>query len=161
VPSYGRHDGGTDCVLYDPWADLTRRPDIVCRSCRLPAGDGLWFRDIRAIALDDRLDRVGRRVALAHELVHVDHDDQQIARIGPDGPRQARRQETRADQEAARRLITLRALGRALAAHPTDLPSVADELDVTVQLLVVRIETLHPSEQGKLRARVDRDGHAA
>jgi Zn-dependent peptidase ImmA (M78 family) len=148
-------------VLYDPWADLTRRPDIVCRSCRLPAGDGLWFRDLRAIALDDRLDRVGRRVALAHELVHVDNDDEQLAQCGPDGPRQARRQETRADQEAARRLIHLRALASALAAHPRDLPAAADELDVTVQLLVVRIETLHPSEQGKLRAWADREHHAA
>lgn len=148
-------------MLYDPWADLARRPDIVCRSCRLPAGDGLWFRDLRAIALDDRLDRTGRRVALAHELVHVDHDDHQVAGCGPDGPRQARRQETRADQEAARRLVPLRALGRALAAHPRDLPAAADELDVTVHLLVVRIETLHPAEQGKLRAWAERDEHAA
>lgn len=148
-------------MLYDPWADLARRPDIVCRSCRLPAGDGLWFRDLRAIALDDRLDRVGRRVALAHELVHVDRDDHQIAHCGPDGPRQARRQETRADQEAARRLIAIGALRRALATHPRDLSAAADELDVTVHLLVVRIENLQLTEQDQLRARADRDGHAA
>jgi Zn-dependent peptidase ImmA (M78 family) len=148
-------------LLYDPWADLARRPDIVCRSCRLPAGDGLWFHDLRAIALDDRLDRTGRRVALAHELVHVDFGDEQVAQCGPDGPRQARRQESRADQEAARRLIPLRALGQALSAHPHDLSAAADELDVTVHLLVVRIERLHPAEQGKLRARAGRDDHAA
>lgn len=147
--------------LYDPWADLARRPDIVCRTCALPGVDGLWFADLRAIALDERLDRIGRRSALAHELVHVDHGDTQIAHVGPDGPRQARRQESRADREAARRLVDVDALGRALAAHPHDLAAVAEQLDVTVHLVVCRIENLHPAEQGQLRDVENRDEHAA
>lgn len=146
---------------YDPWGDLARRPDIVCRSCRLPQGHGLWFPDLRAIALDDRLDRVGRRCALAHELVHVDHQDEQIAHVGPDGPRQARRQEARADREAARRLIALERLGAALAAHPHDLAAVAAELDVTVPDVVCRIENVTPDEQHRLRELEARDEHAA
>lgn len=148
-------------MLYDPWADLAARPDIVCRTCRLPAGDGLWFPDLRAIALDESLDRVGRRSALAHELVHVDHADVQIAGCGPDGPRQARRQESRADREAARRLIPVSALGHALATHPHDLGAVAEDLDVTVHLVVCRIEQLQPAEQVQLRGRLARDEHAA
>ena len=149
-------------MLYDPWADLAARPDIVCRSCPLPAGlEGLWFPDLSAIALDDTLDRVGRRSALAHELVHVDHGDVQVATCGPDGPRQARRQEARADQGAARRLVTLPALAEALAAYPHDLAAAADHLDVTVHLLVVRIEHLRPTEQQKLRRELDHDDVAA
>lgn len=146
---------------YNPWADLARRPDIVCRSCRLPHGTGMWFPDLQAIALDERLDRVGRRSALAHELVHVDHGDTQLAHLGPDGPRQARRQEGRADREAARRLVDVNHLGRALAAHPHDLAAVAHELDVTVAVVVCRIENLRPAEQQHLRARSEADEHAA
>lgn len=139
---------------YNPWADLARRPDIVCRSCRLPHGTGMWFPDLPAIALDERLDRVGRRCALAHELVHVDHGDTQVAHLGPDGPRQARRQERRADREAARRLVPLADLARSLACHPHDLEAAAEELDVTVHLLVVRIEHLRAAERHELRAQL-------
>ena len=149
-------------MLYDPWADLAARPDIVCRSCPLPIGsDGLWFPDLRAIALDETLDRVGRRSALAHELVHVDHGDVQVAASGPDGPRQARRQEARADLGAARRLIALPALGDALATYPHDVAAAAEQLDVTVHLLVVRIERLNASERQELRQQLDRGDVAA
>lgn len=146
---------------YNPWADLARRPDIVCRSCRLPHGTGMWFPDLQAIALDERLDRVGRRSALAHELVHVDHGDTQVAHVGPDGPRQARRQESRADREAARRLVCVDRLGAALAAHPHDLAAVADQLDVTVPVVVCRIENLRAAERAHLRAKSETDEHAA
>jgi len=147
--------------VYDPWADLAARPDIICRTCPLPVGEGMWFPDLQSIALDERLDRVGRRSALAHELVHVDHGDVQVAGCGPDGPRQARRQEARADQKAARRLIRLPALAAALATHPHDVAAAADDLDVTVHLLVVRIEHLHAVEQRDLRTHLDHHGDVA
>jgi Zn-dependent peptidase ImmA (M78 family) len=148
-------------VDYCPWEDLARRPDIVCRSCALPGVDGLWFPDLKAIALDERLDRAGRRSALAHELVHVDRGDVQVAHIGPDGPRLARRQEARADQEAARRLVTADALAFALASYPYDLAAVADELEVTLAVVVCRIENLHPAEHGYLRIRMGSHEHVA
>lgn len=146
---------------YCPWEDLAGRSDIVCRSCALPGVDGLWFPDLRAIALDERLDRAGRRSALAHELVHVDRGDVQLAHIGPDGPRLARRQESAADQEAARRLITVDGLALALATYPYDLAAVAEELEVTVAVVTCRIENLHPAEQGYLRIRMGSREHVA
>ena len=148
-------------MTYSPWEDLARRSDIVCRSCALPGVAGLWFPDLKAIALDKRLDRSGRRCALAHELVHVDHGDVQVAHIGPDGPRLARRQEARADREAARRLIHVDALALALATYPYDLAAVAEELEVTIAVVACRIENLHPAEQGYLRTRMGSSEHVA
>ena len=146
---------------YCPWEDLAGRDDIVYRSCPLPGVDGLWFPDLKAIALDRRLNRAGRRSALAHELVHVDSGDVQLAHVGPDGPRLARRQEARADREAARRLIPVDALALALATYPYDLAAVAEELEVTLDVVACRIENLHPAEQGYLRTRMGSSEHVA
>ena len=147
-------------MAYDPWADLAGRDDITFGVTRLPKGDGWWMPWVRGIALDDRLDRVGSRCTVAHELAHVDHDDCHLATAGPDGPRQARRQESRADQAAARRLIPLPALAAALATHPDDAAAAAEELDVTVNVLFCRVQNLHPAEEGQLRALLDRSDHA-
>lgn len=139
-------------MSYDPWSDLHARPHICCdwHTHELPVGDGWWLPDVLGIVLDRRLSRVQRRCALAHELVHVDHGDEQVAHVGPDGPRLARRQESRADQEAARRLIDVHCLAVALRAHPDDPATVAEELDVTVDVLHCRLDTMHPAERGLL-----------
>jgi Zn-dependent peptidase ImmA (M78 family) len=139
-------------LSYNPWVDLGSRPHICCDSqtVELPAGNGWWLPDVMGIVLDRRLTRVERRSALAHELVHVDNGDEQVVRIGPDGPRMARRQETRADREAARRLIDLSALAAALCAHPHNPTAVADELDVTVEVLHCRLDHLRVEERAVL-----------
>lgn len=139
-------------MTYNPWADLASRPHICCdtHTVELPSGRGWWLPDVMGIVLDRRLTRVERRCALAHELQHVDYGDVQVAGVGPDGPRMARRQERRADREAARRLVHVEALVVALRAHPHDPAAVADELDVTIDVLRCRLEDLHPGERGHL-----------
>lgn len=136
-------------MTYNPWADLGSRPHICCdaHTVELPVGKGWWLPDVMGIVLDRRLSRVERRCTLAHELQHVENDDTQVAPIGPDGPRLARRQEKRADREAARRLIDVHHLGAALRAHPHDPSAVAEELDVTTDVLRCRLDHLSRAER--------------
>lgn len=148
-------------MRYSPWRDLAARPHITLGITRLPVGDGWWVPHRSVILLDDRLTRVERRCTLAHELRHVDHGDHQVAPIGPDGPRLARRQETRAEQAAARDLIGSRELVDALMAHPDDPAQAAEHLDVTVDVLAVRLAHLQPEERDALRAELARGDHAA
>ena len=138
-------------MAYSPWADLGARPHICCdtHSVELPHRGGWWLPDVMGIVLDRRLSRVERRCALAHELRHVDNNDVQVAAVGPDGPRMARRQEERANQQAARHLISLTALIEAMRSHPHDPAVVADELDVTVDVLRCRLEGLQLAEDRK------------
>lgn len=150
-------------MTYSPWADLHARPHICCdaHTVELPTGDGWWLPEVMGIVLDRRLTRVQRRCALAHELRHVDHHDEQVAHIGPDGPRLARRQETRANQEAARRLVDVRSLARALRAHPDDPTTVAEELDVTVDVLHCRLDHLDAAERARLVEALNDEGNAS
>lgn len=150
-------------TTYNPWADLGSRPHICCdsRTVELPAGTGWWLPDVMGIVLDRRLTRVERRCALAHELRHVDNGDVQIFPIGPDGPRLAKRQETRADREAARRLVSVNALAAAMRTHPNDPAAVAHELDVTVDVLRCRLDHLADAERGWLEEELGRHDHAA
>lgn len=138
---------------YDPWRDLARREHITLAVTRLPVGAGWYFSDIPGIALDDRLDRVGRRCALAHELAHVDlgHTHQAAGR-GPGTSRIARRREVEADVLAAVRLISLDDLADALrwALCPEE---VAHELDVTEDLARIRVEQLTTDEKTFIEAR--------
>jgi Zn-dependent peptidase ImmA (M78 family) len=135
-------------MTYSPWADLHARPHICCdwHSVELPVGHGWWLPDVLGIVLDRRLNRVQRRCALTHELRHVDHDDEQLAHLGPDGPRLARR----AEREAAALLVDVEPLAAALSAHPDDPAAVADELDVTLDVLHCRLDTMSSSERTRL-----------
>lgn len=150
-------------AAYNPWADLGSRPHICCDShtVELPAGAGWWLPDVMGIVLDRRLSRVERRCALAHELQHVDRGDVQVFTVGPDGPRLARRQERRADREAARRLVEVQALAAAMRAHPDNPAAVAEELDVTVDVLLCRLETLGLEERALLVFDLNGLDHAA
>lgn len=143
----------TTGAKYDPWRDLARREHITLAVTRLPVGLGWYFHDIDGIALDDRLDRVGRRCALAHELAHIDlGHTHQVAGRGPGTSRIARRREVEADLLAATRLITIDALADALrwALCPEE---VAHELDVTEDLARIRVEQLTDTEKSFIEAR--------
>lgn len=140
---------------YDPWQDAETRRDVdVVVDHALPQskGDGWWIPALRAIVVRDGLHPTHSRCVLAHELVHVDDHDEQLAGHGPDGTRQARRVEHRADRKAARRLMHIRDLVAAVITHPADPAAVAHELDVTQHLLRVRLDHLHPGERGALAA---------
>jgi Zn-dependent peptidase ImmA (M78 family) len=142
---------------YDPWQDAETRNDVdvvIDPALPLKRGDGWWIRALRAVVIRDGLHPTHSRCVLAHELVHVDLDDEQLAVRGPDGTRQARRTENRADRKAARRLVDIHDLVAAIATHPTDPAAVAHELDVTAHMLRVRLEHLQPAERELLAAAV-------
>lgn len=62
--------------------------------------------------------------------------------------------ETEAEQRAARKLIDIRALAEAAAAHWEDAHRVAEELHVDYDTLMVRMNHLHPSERALLKRRM-------
>lgn len=62
--------------------------------------------------------------------------------------------ESEAEQRAARKLISIRALGEAAAACGHDPHRVAEELHVDLGTLLARVRHLHPSERGYLKRRL-------
>lgn len=147
---------------YDPWADADQRTDLdYLLDDALPRGDAWWLPWLKLIIIRESLPAVVKRCVLAHELVHVDHGDVQLAHVGPDGPRLAHRQEERADREAARRLLDLRDLAAAMLAHPANPRAVAHELDVTIDVLQHRLQHLRPAEDRWLRTELAGRDHAA
>jgi hypothetical protein len=112
--------------------------------------DGWYLSDVPGIALDDRLTRIQRRCVLAHELAHIDLDHHdQVAGCGPGSARLARRNEVAADRLAARRLIRLDDLISWLP-YAAGSSEAAELLDVTEQLLGVRLAALDARERGIL-----------
>lgn len=141
-------------MRYSPWEHLAALTHITFGLTRLPAGHGWWLPDMKAIALDDRLNRVERRCVLAHELVHAERLDTNCHYDGPSGARAARRQEASADVIAAHRLITIDDLVFALREHPLDPPAVADALDVTTTALRTRLCALTPFDKKHIEHRL-------
>lgn len=141
-------------MKYSPWADLAAQPDLslVYESRRITGHRGLYDHRTRTITLDPGLVRRQARSVLAHELRHAFHSD-----MGHGNPVQ----ENRADREAARLMIDVRDLGRALQLHDEHHESVAIELNVSNYLLGVRLKALHPSEAHLIRRIVRRLGSVA
>lgn len=147
---------------YDPWQDVNARQDLDwLLADDLPRGDAWWMPWWRLIVVRASLHPTEQRCVLAHELVHVDHGDEQLVGCGPDGPRQARRQETRADREAARRLLDMADLASAMLTHPTNPRAIAHELDVTVEVLHQRLDHLSDDEGRWLEQELERRDDAA
>jgi Zn-dependent peptidase ImmA (M78 family) len=140
---------------YDPWRDLAQRTDLTFVVTRLPVGEAWYFHDIRGIAIDDRLDKVRRRCALAHELAHIDLGHHtQTAGCGAGTSRIARRREVHADQLAAERLITVDDLAEAFRwVHVVGPEEAAAELGVTTELVKRRVKTLTAEEKAYIEAR--------
>ncbi len=137
-------------AAYDPWKDLASRPDITYGRTELPGGaGGMWFPDLRAIAIDRRLPRVGARCVLAHELAHVDLNHQQCVGYGPDSLRLARRREHEATRLAARRLLPVTLIA-AKYVEDIPLPDLAADLAVTEAMLHIRLGTLTNEERTAL-----------
>lgn len=130
-------------MTYSPWDDAARRhPHVHIEWHPLLPAHAAWVPAHDVILVDESISRTERRCALAHELAHIDTGDEPT-----DLCFFARRQETAADQLAARRLI-----------HPDDLAAavrwchdpreLAEYLDVTLNVLALRCALLHPSERG-------------
>ena len=136
-----------------PWRRLRDRPDWLLEWALLPPGlMGSTCHRRRVITLDLRLSQAERRCTIAHELEHVERGPM------PSDPILAAREEESIERAVARRLVTIRALGDALAwARTRD--EAAEELWVDVATLEARLRSLHPAERAYLTRRLS--GHDA
>jgi hypothetical protein len=123
--------------MFHPWLNLRALPHITVHWLPLD-GDIQAVTDGHAtICMDPRLLQVERRCSLTHELVHIER-----GHTGPCNPkieRQVRR-------ETARRLVTITDLIDALK-WSRSVPELADELWVTVGVLMDRIDSLSAHER--------------
>lgn len=128
---------------YNPWLDAFRRhPDIHIEWHPIAPLRGAWMPAERVILIDDGISTVERRCALAHEIAHIDTGDQPT-----DLCFFARRQETAADRLAARRLVDVHELA-SVVRWCRDPREVAEQLDVTLEVLALRGAMMHPAERG-------------
>ena len=130
-------------MAYDPWGEVPAEWSVnfvvmpVRGMCR-------WNR--RMILLDISLSRVEERCTLTHEIVHAER--------GPFPRWATAREEAAVNALVARRLISLDALGEALAwsLHPA---VAAEELDVDPPTLEALLRDLAAAEVEALRRRLE------
>lgn len=127
---------------YSPWDELVARPEIELCWREMHDRVGQYHHGLRRITLDPRMPKRQRRSVLCHELRHAEAGDEHTA-----CDRANLRQEQAADQRAARLLIDVRDLARAMVVHDCHHSAVAVELHVSDRLLSVRLDHLHPSER--------------
>ncbi|MEO8888786.1 MAG: ImmA/IrrE family metallo-endopeptidase, partial [Jatrophihabitantaceae bacterium] len=133
--------------LYDPWRELRENwPEIEVVS--EPMSGGL-LGELRypVIALRSGTSAAQRRCTLAHELVHLERG---VIDCGP----WSAREELRVHAEAARRLVGLTALARAMSelGGDHDVGALAGLVDVDQQTMRLRLRLLTPRERSRLRA---------
>jgi Zn-dependent peptidase ImmA (M78 family) len=149
-------EGGTPRLSYDPAADAADRyPDWIIRTADLGGViPEVLSRSRRVILIEHAHTEAQRRCSLAHALAHLDlgHTDT------PDGWFE-RREEVEADDLAARRLIPLPDLARALA-WSRDRDEVARELGVDTSMLASRQDRMRTDERRRLRRLLSRSDRA-
>lgn len=130
--------------MFHPWRSLRALTHVVVEWVRPhPAAPG-GTNGVDVIWLDPRLLQVERRCVLTHEMVHLEHGHQGCQPAAVEHAVRA---------EAARRLITLEDLSRALPwAHTLD--ELADDLWVTPLVATDRLAALTRDELAHLRARL-------
>lgn len=97
----------------------------------LPGSErGRWYASKKVIVLQSGMSATRTRCALCHELGHafLGHDMSTL------DPVIRARQERQADEYAAERLITAESYARAETLHGAYLPSIANELNVTLAI---------------------------
>jgi Zn-dependent peptidase ImmA (M78 family) len=134
---------------YSPWGELAGLTEVTLEWRALAGRLGQYVHRTRTITLDPRMPRRQQRSVLCHELRHATAGDVRTL-----CDRVNLRQEQRADQDAARLLIHLDDLARALAVHDEHLSAAAVELRVSDAMLRVRLQHLHPSERHYLTRRL-------
>lgn len=140
-------------MTYSPWSAIGELEDVIVGFVPLPDGMGWWEPDERVMLIDSRLDRVCRRCTAAHELEHILAGDE--ACVGTsDDHYYTLRTERRASIRAARKLIPLEELAEAILLYDDDDFLVAEHLDVDLETLDVRRDSLHPQERHYLRQRM-------
>jgi hypothetical protein len=130
---------------WNPWAELRGRPELYVAILELRHGDAFYWpcpdgSKRCAIGLGGHLDRVGRRCALAHELVHHERGGG-CSWVGqPDTwSSVVARDEAAVDEEVARRLVPVGELAEMVAAvedlgDGLEVWHVAEEFDVTAEV---------------------------
>lgn len=135
---------------WSPWHYLhTRFPDVEVYETEL-AGDMLGCVDIagRRVWIDRRLTSAEKRCTVAHELGHLERGS-----LCAPGAESA---EERAIEEwAARRLVDVRALARALQ-WSADVHEIAEELWVDEHIVRARFRSLTDEEQDLVLAAIER-----
>lgn len=116
----------------DELYDLLRALGVRVVIAELPPDrDGEYEHDARVIRLRPRMARRLHRSVFAHECAHAVFGDVPVA-----DPRQAERNECRADEWAAQHLITVDDYGWAESLHSGHIEAMAVELDVTVTIVL-------------------------
>lgn len=126
--------------MFDPWGALRRLTHIHISFVRMPDGVPGRTDGLRVIWLDNRLQQVERRCALAHELVHVE--------LGHNGC-QRPCTEHKVRVLTAQRLIPIDALCQH-SAWARSLHELAEDLWVTPDVLTDRLESLTTDEAAQL-----------
>lgn len=135
----------TTSTDYDPWRDAAERyPAVHIEWHPIAPAHAAWVSDEGVILVDDSIDDVERRFALAHEIAHIDVGDHATGLCWF-----RNRQESAADRVAARRLIDAYALAEVMT-WTSDLRIAAVELAVPTRVLRVRLDWLSPPERGVL-----------
>jgi hypothetical protein len=109
---------------------------------------GCWDPATSTIWLDDRLSAAERRSTLEHELVHAERGDGPCATEWHHA-----KQEASVDREAARRLIDVDDLVKALL-RCLDEREVAEYLNVDVDTVLTRLAYLTPGETRMVEQRM-------
>lgn len=134
-------------MTYNPWADAAERyPRIHIERADVTPFHAAWMPTERVILIQHTLTKAERRCALAHELAHLDTGDRSNAMCWFD-----RRQESNADKLAARRLVDLADLVDVFRWCSTP-GEAAAELEVTLAVIALRAQTMHPAERHALLA---------
>ncbi|WP_367129967.1 MULTISPECIES: ImmA/IrrE family metallo-endopeptidase [Streptomyces] len=131
----------------EPYSPLERAEQLGLhvRYAELSDSWAWWVPSRRLIILANRLTAVQERCALAHEVEHAHRGDVDCRVVEHPAARTwGRRQESRADEAAARRLISTASLEAAMRwAHSYE--EAAQELQVTEHMLRVRLR-LHRND---------------
>jgi Zn-dependent peptidase ImmA (M78 family) len=149
-------EGSTPPLSYDPAADVAARyPDWIVSTADL---GGLipevLSHSRKVILLEREHDPDRRRSSLAHALAHLDLGHAETA-----GGWFEQREEIEAEDLAARRLIPLVGLARALS-WSRDHDEVARELGVDTALLMLRQSRMRADERRRLRRLLSRSDRA-
>ncbi|KUM31854.1 hypothetical protein AQ436_01680 [Arthrobacter sp. EpRS66] len=129
--------------MFDPWTIIGANPWIEVHHVRMPDGKPGATDGHQSIWLDDRLTVRERRCVLTHELVHLQYGHASC---------QSPKHEWKVRRETAHLLIPWPSLIRASADHMS-LSDLADDLNVTSQLLQDRLQTVSPLEAALLKER--------
>lgn len=131
--------------MTSPFQDLHDMPQVTLRFVDLPDGLlGFCDHDTETIYLTTGMRQRQRRAVLQHELEHL-----RRGRVAAN-PHFASREEAAVEQATARALIPFSALYAALQ-WTRDAHEMACELHAPVDLVVVRMAHLHPSEATRIR----------